>query len=67
MRLGRLAPDICPMPASAATATATATRPADLREVRTHRGEDAAELQRRLEAFLLIARRVSPEVRSSAA
>jgi hypothetical protein len=35
--------------------------------VRAHRGEDAVELQRRLEAFLLIARRVSPELRSTAA
>ena len=42
-------------------------RPAPLSSVRAHRGDDAAELQRRLEAFLLIARRVSPEVRRSAA
>ncbi len=52
---------------SPSAATSTATRPADLAAVRAHRGEDAAELQRRLEAFLLIARRVSPEVRRSAA
>ncbi len=51
------------MPSSAATAT----RPAELSGVRAHRGEDAAELQRRLEAFLLIARRVSPELRGTAA
>ncbi len=61
MRLHHLAPDIQAM------SPATATRPADLSAVRAHLGEDAAELQRRLEAFLLIARRVSPEVRRSAA
>ena len=63
MRLRHPAPDITVMSPSAATAT----RPADLSAVRAHRGEDAVELQRRLEAFLLIARRVSPEVRRSAA
>jgi hypothetical protein len=63
MRLSRLAPDITGMTPPAATAT----RPADLTAVRAHRGEDAVELQRRLEAFLLIARRISPEVRRSAA
>ncbi len=61
MRLRHLAPDIPTM------SPAPATRPADVCAVPPHRGEDAAELQRRLEAFLLIARRVSPEVRRSAA
>ena len=44
-----------------------APAPAAVLELRVHRGEDAVELQRRLEAFLLIARRVSPEVRGRAA
>jgi hypothetical protein len=35
--------------------------------VRAHRGDDAAELQRRLEAFLLIARRVAPALRATSA
>jgi hypothetical protein len=63
MRLRRSAPDISGM----SPAAAVAPRPTELSAVRAYRGEDAAELQRRLEAFLLIARRVSPEVRRTAA
>lgn len=39
--------------------TSTAN-PTQLSSVRAQRGDDAVELQRRLEAFLLIARRVLP-------
>ena len=63
MRLRRSGPDISAM----STTAALQDRPASLSSVRAHRGDDAAELQRRLEAFLLIARRVSPEVRRTAA
>ena len=52
MRVRRSAPDVSDM-------TSTAN-PTQLSSVRVQRGDDAAELQRRLEAFLLIARRVLP-------
>ena len=57
------APDMMDMSPTAALAP----RPEDSLAVRVHRGEDATELARRLEAFLLIARRVSPDVRRTAA
>ena len=57
------APDIMDMSPTAALAP----RPEDALAVRAPRGEDATELARRLEAFLLIARRVSPELRRTAA
>jgi hypothetical protein len=63
MQVGRSAADQADMSPTTPLATVT-DQPMALR---VHRGEDAVELQRRLEAFLLIARRVSPELRLSAA
>ena len=64
MWLRHSAPETCGMPSH--TVVPTPSSPS-LSSVRAHRGEDAAELQRRLEAFLLIARRVFPAVSSDAA
>jgi hypothetical protein len=63
MQVRRSAADNCGM----SPTTALSPVQDELAGVRVRRGEDAVELQRRLEAFLLIARKVSPELGSTAA
>jgi hypothetical protein len=62
--LRHLAPEICGMSSHTAPSDQFS---ASFGSVRAHRGDDAAELQRRLEAFLLIARRVAPALRAASA
>ncbi len=57
MWLRQPAPDICGMPLTPAPASQLPDAPFALR---VRHGDDAVELQRRLEACLLIVRRVAP-------
>lgn len=60
----RGSPDVCAMPPVATPANPQVSDA--VFALRVHRGDDATELQRRLEACLLIVRRVAPALADSA-